>query len=91
VPVGIMRVGWPWAWQAMRNYFPADEPAEEKVDVESENLRVEVRCPRCRSTDVIFERLNGHLDDANGKPVPKFKWHCDSCGTEWEDDGVVKD
>ena len=84
-----MRVGWPWAWEAMQNYFPKDEPPEEKIDWES--FKAEVRCPRCRSTDVIFERFTGRLEDADGKPVPKFKWHCDSCGKEWEDDGVAKD
>jgi hypothetical protein len=26
VPVGIMRVGVPWAMQALNNYFPQDEP-----------------------------------------------------------------
>jgi hypothetical protein len=89
VPVKIMRVGWPWAWQAMQNYFPADEPADEKVDFESENFKVEVRCPKCRSTDVIFERLVSVPGNGDGRPGSKFKWTCDSCGHEWEDDGVV--
>ena len=86
VAVRIMRVGWPWAWQAMQNYFPKDEPPEEKVDWE--RFKVEVHCPRCRSTDVIFEQLTRQLKGADGKPSSKFKWRCDSCGNEWEDDGV---
>jgi len=91
VPVKIMRVGSPWARQAMRNYFPEDEPPEEKIDFEREDFKVEVHCPRCRSMDVVLERFVGILKDPNSKPLPKFKWHCDSCGKEWEDDGVVKD
>jgi len=86
VAVRIMRVGWPWAWQAMQNYFPKDEPPEEKVDWES--FKVEVHCPRCGSTDVIFEQLTRQLKGADGKPSSKFKWRCDSCGNEWQDDGV---
>jgi len=86
VAVRIMRVGWPWAWQAMQNYFPKDEPPEEKVDWE--RFKVEVHCPRCRSTDVIFEQLTRQLKGADGKPSSKFKWRCDSCGNEWQDDGV---
>jgi len=86
VAVKIMRVGWPWAWQAMQNYFPKDEPPEEKVDWE--RFKVEVHCPRCRSTDVIFEQLTRQLKGADGKPSSKFKWRCDSCGNEWQDDGV---
>ncbi len=90
VAVKIMRVGWYWALQAMQNYFPADEPPEDKVDF-SENFKVEVRCPRCRSTDMIFERLVSELQDDAKEPAQRFKWTCDSCGNEWQDNGVVKE
>jgi hypothetical protein len=90
VVVKIMRVGWPWAWQAMRNYFPADEPPEEKLDIHGEDFKVEVRCPKCHSTDVIFERLVSEPTNEDARPPSKFNWTCDSCGYEWEDDGVAK-
>ena len=84
--VQIMQVGVPWARQALQQYFPADEPPEEKAD-ESDDLAI--HCPRCHSMEVVFEDLDRGPDDADGKPSSKFKWTCDSCGHEWEDDGLV--
>jgi hypothetical protein len=86
--VQIMQVGVPWARQALLQYFPADEPPEEKAD-ESDNLAI--HCPRCHSAEVVFEDLDPRPENADGKPSPKFKWTCDSCGHEWEDDGLVSD
>lgn len=84
IPVKIMRIGWPWAFEAIRrNYFPKDEPgqptAEDVGDVAN-------RCPRCKSTDVIFEQLIKQEPSTNGSP--KFRWKCPVCGKEWDDDGV---
>jgi len=84
--VQIMQVGVPWARQALQQYFPADEPPEEKPD-ESDDLAI--HCPRCHSMEVVFEDLNRGPENADGKPSSKFKWTCDSCGHEWEDDGLV--
>jgi DNA-directed RNA polymerase subunit M/transcription elongation factor TFIIS len=84
--VQIMQVGVPWARQVLQQYFPADEPPEEKAD-ESDNL--EIHCPKCHSTEVVFENLNRGPENSEGKPSSKFKWTCDSCGHEWEDDGLV--
>jgi DNA-directed RNA polymerase subunit M/transcription elongation factor TFIIS len=84
--VQIMQVGVPWARQALQQYFPADEPPEEKAD-ESDDLAI--HCPRCHSMEVVFEDPDRGPDNADGKPSSKFKWTCDSCGHEWEDDGLV--
>jgi DNA-directed RNA polymerase subunit M/transcription elongation factor TFIIS len=84
--VQIMQVGLPWALQVLQQYFPANEPPEEKVD-ESDNLAI--HCPRCHSTEVVFEDLDRGPDNAEGKPSSTFNWTCDSCGHEWEDDGLV--
>lgn len=86
IDVKVMRVGAPWAFDALRrNYEPKDEPPEEKVVWDE---TVVVRCPRCRSEDVAFERLSG---DASGLgDRRKFHWTCGSCGNTWEDDGVAK-
>jgi DNA-directed RNA polymerase subunit M/transcription elongation factor TFIIS len=46
---------------------------------------VDVRCPSCRSKDILFAEL---VETANGVP-PKFKWTCSVCGHEWQDDGVA--
>jgi DNA-directed RNA polymerase subunit M/transcription elongation factor TFIIS len=84
--VQIMQVGVPWARQVLQQYFPADEPPEEKAD-ESDNLAI--HCPKCHSTKVVFEDLDRGPENSEGKPSSKFKWTCDSCGHEWEDDGLV--
>jgi DNA-directed RNA polymerase subunit M/transcription elongation factor TFIIS len=84
--VQIMQVGVPWARQVLQQYFPADEPPEEKAD-ESDNLAI--HCPKCHSTQVVFEDLDRGPENSEGKPSSKFKWNCDSCSHEWEDDGLV--
>jgi DNA-directed RNA polymerase subunit M/transcription elongation factor TFIIS len=84
--VQIMQVGVPWARQALQQYFPADEPPEEKAD-ESDDLAI--HCPRCHSMEVVFEDPDRGPENADGKPSSTFKWTCDSCGHEWEDDGVA--
>src|SRR5579863_4702415 len=86
VSVQIMKIGWPWAVGPMSHYLPLNEPAEEKPG-EAEELPI--RCPKCHSDAVIFERLAGD-EEAVPTAAPKFEWTCDSCGYEWEDDGVVK-
>jgi DNA-directed RNA polymerase subunit M/transcription elongation factor TFIIS len=88
VSVKVMRVGVPWAWQAMTNYEPANEPLPEK---EEEGKEIPVVCPKCRSTDVIFERLKKESQTVADTPDPKFEWTCDSCGYQWEDEGVARE
>jgi DNA-directed RNA polymerase subunit M/transcription elongation factor TFIIS len=84
--VQIMQVGVPWARRVLQQYSPADEPPEEKVD-ESDDLAI--HCPACHSTEVVFEDLDRGPENSDGKPSSRFKWTCDSCGQEWEDDGLL--
>jgi DNA-directed RNA polymerase subunit M/transcription elongation factor TFIIS len=84
VSVKIMRIGWPWARQALEHYEPKDVPEAEKQQWEWDE-EVDVRCPSCRSQDILFEEL---VETANGAS-PKFKWTCNVCGHEWQDDGVA--
>lgn len=86
IDVKVMRVGAPWAVDALyRNYEPKDEPPEEKVVWDD---KVAVRCPRCRSEDVAFQRL---VHDSRGPgDNRRFHWSCGACGKEWQDDGVAK-
>jgi hypothetical protein len=101
VSVQIMQIGIPWAKQATADYFPKDEPPEVE---EAQLEEAPVRCPRCQSTEVIFNRLTnkppGSLVVAANEPEfppsltglpPKFDWTCDACGYEWQDDGVSKE
>lgn len=86
--VQIMRVGMPWAQPVLQQCFPEDEPPEEQAE-ESDNLAI--HCPKCHSTEVVFEDLDRGPENSDGKPLSKFKWTCDSCGHEWEDDGLVSE
>jgi DNA-directed RNA polymerase subunit M/transcription elongation factor TFIIS len=87
VGVQIMQIGLAWAGPAMRHYEPEDDPTpkEEKVD------ELPVRCPKCHSTEVVFEGLDSAPAMASDESSQKYKWTCDSCGHQWEDDGVVKE
>jgi DNA-directed RNA polymerase subunit M/transcription elongation factor TFIIS len=87
VDVQIMRIGLPWAMQAMQNYTPGDEPAPKQEELSE----LPVRCPKCQSTDVIFERLVTKPAAAPDSFSPKYKWTCDFCGHHWEDDGTVEE
>lgn len=87
IPVRVMRIGVPWAWQALRNYEPADEPQEEQ----QEWKEIPMTCPKCGSTDIIFERLTPKPRTRKDMESAKFEWSCDACGHQWTDDGVVKE
>jgi DNA-directed RNA polymerase subunit M/transcription elongation factor TFIIS len=89
VSVQVMRVGLPWAWQAIANYEPANEPPEEKD--EEHRQEIPVTCPRCRSEEVIFEQLKRESPETDDESRATFVWTCDSCGHQWEDEGVVKE
>lgn len=83
VAVKVMRIGLPWAYQAMESYFPKDEQPEPKYEDAGD---VAIRCPRCRSTDAVFNKLINSDSDRNAHS--KYHWTCASCGNEWRDDGV---
>lgn len=86
VSVKIMKVGMPWAIPLMHLYEPEDDPrpADEPGD------ELPVRCPICHSTEVVFEGLSSETASATDESSQKYKWTCDSCGHQWEDDGVAK-
>lgn len=87
VDVKVMRIGAGWAVEALaRSYEPKDEPREQTIDWDD---GVAIRCPRCRSEDVVFERLSDNTRE-KGPASPTFHWRCGSCGHSWEDDGIAK-
>ena len=89
VSVQVMRIGLPWTRQALLNYEPADDPGR-KPDEELEELPV--RCPKCGSMEVVLGRLVTESSTAkDSSPHPQFEWTCDSCGHQWEDDGIVRE
>lgn len=98
--VQVMRAAFPYVQSCLRHYEPQDEPAEEKIDDDPD---LAVHCPKCHSTDVVFEHLAGaqgsEEDESAEIPVDedeteaastsrKFDWTCAACGYKWEDEGV---
>jgi hypothetical protein len=88
--VQVMKVGVPCAWAAIRYYKPVYDPIREAED-KGELKDVPVRCPKCKSEDVIFENVVSETKNPTDDASAKFHWTCDSCGYQWEDDGVVKE
>jgi DNA-directed RNA polymerase subunit M/transcription elongation factor TFIIS len=87
VGVAVMNVGIPWARQVMQNYTPANDqtPKEEKEPAS----KLSVRCPRCHSTEIVFEDM---IPPTADPLLPQtYKWICDSCGHQWEDDGILRE
>ncbi len=88
VGVQIMLIGLPWARRAMQHYEPEDDPTpKEKKEVDE----LTVRCPNCHSAEVVFEGRALEPGKAMDESSREFKWTCDSCGHQWEDDGVAKE
>jgi DNA-directed RNA polymerase subunit M/transcription elongation factor TFIIS len=87
VAVQVMSVGLPYAYRALQEYQPADEPVH---GAEDECCSCEEHCPKCHSTEVIFQELLPGAPSAKDSS-PKFQWLCDECGHQWEDDGIVQD
>jgi len=86
VEVQVMQIGNFMAWQALQNYEPLNEPESEKVE-EGDLENLAVRCPKCRSTEIVLNSLAAEPDSQAGE-LAKFKWTCDSCGHQWEDAGM---
>ncbi len=90
VSVKVMRVGYPYARQALQGYEPANEPPEEKEDLHGLDEDIPATCPKCRSTEVVFEGLAPAPAKEEHDSNRNFQWICDSCGYQWEDEGIVK-
>ncbi len=86
VSVQIMKIGMQWAAPGMSHYEPEDDPTPKEVEEPEELV---VRCPQCRSTEVVFEGGTSSLVVAADDPSQKYRWSCEACGNEWEDDGVA--
>lgn len=87
IDVKVSSVDQGWASNALAYNWPEDTAAEESpLEDEAEYA---ICCPKCRSTEVVFEGRDGELT-GNAAFQAKFQWHCDSCGHTWEDDGVER-
>ena len=87
VTVQVMRIGLPWAGQALQHYTPTNDPDKGKNE---ELDDAEIRCPKCRSTEVVLDHLVTESADGTEKSSSKYEWTCDSCGYHWQDEGIAK-
>ena len=80
--VFVMRIANNSAVSALKYYNPQDEPEEETSGEE-----LAIHCPKCHSTDVIFDDAGG-AEAEDDTITQKFDWECAACGYKWEDEGV---
>jgi len=71
------------AFDVLRLLAPEDEDPDAEPDDDAEYA---VLCPKCHSQEV-FLRDDGPQAEATAAKV-KFKWQCDGCGHQWEDEGI---
>jgi DNA-directed RNA polymerase subunit M/transcription elongation factor TFIIS len=72
----------------MENYAPKHVPPGEEEPDWKHLSPVAVRCPKCRSDEVIFKELAERAPIEDKHTPPKFSWTCAECGYEWEDEGL---
>lgn len=61
--VRVMKAAFPYVQGLLFHYEPQDEPAEVKQAYDAD---LAVHCPKCHSTDVVFEHLSGDSPVSEG-------------------------
>lgn len=74
------------AFNALAIFGPGEAEEEEDPDEVAEYA---VLCPKCHSQEV-FLRDGGPEAEATAAEV-KFKWQCDGCGHQWEDESIEEE
>ena len=79
------------AMGVLANSYPSpqsdDPPDEADTADEANDAEYAVRCPKCRSTEIVFQNLD--LDpETKSAFESKFNWSCEACGYQWKDDGL---
>jgi len=84
---GVEMYVWKEQTQRALSYLAYNMPSEGSD--EPDLPPAEIRCPKCKSDGVVFEERD--VESTGGKLVraSKFRWVCDDCGHEWEDEGIV--
>lgn len=70
---------------AALRYADAQKPP---TDIDKPEPDYAAECPKCHSPEIVFEGLDGTVPDPTDAA---FKWHCDACGHNWNDDGVEEE
>ncbi|MGB9122816.1 MAG: hypothetical protein WCE73_19525 [Candidatus Angelobacter sp.] len=75
------------AFDVLRLLAPEEEDPDAEPDDDTEDDKeYAVLCPKCHSQEV-FLRDDVPEADATAAGM-KFKWQCDGCGHQWEDEGI---
>jgi hypothetical protein len=64
--------------------------SETETNPEADAVNTMACCPRCSSTEIVFESLDPTPDGKSGFNS-KFNWTCDACGYKWKDDGIEQE
>lgn len=62
-------------------------PKDDAKTEEPEDEEYAAHCPRCHSTEIVFQSLDPDLATKSAFDS-KFNWSCDACGYQWKDDGI---
>ena len=67
-----------------------EEPFPENFDVDGVGNYEQPKCPECSSLDISYETLNKPVAYTSAwlgvpVPVPRKRWHCNSCGEKWKE------
>jgi hypothetical protein len=71
----------PRASRILARRFPRHE------DAEKEYLAC---CPKCSSPGIVLQSVGAKAPESC-LAHPRYSWTCDSCGHQWEDDGVERE
>ncbi|MGA2690610.1 MAG: hypothetical protein ABSE85_21300 [Candidatus Korobacteraceae bacterium] len=69
------------------------QPMLQDFEVEGVGTYQQPACPQCQSLDVSCEALNKPVAYTSAWigvpiPVPRRRWKCHSCGSEWQEQGA---
>jgi DNA-directed RNA polymerase subunit M/transcription elongation factor TFIIS len=87
VDLKVRAVDRDWASRTLNNNWPKRLGSEEADSQLEERAEFAVKCPKCRSMEVVFQGRDGQ-QTGNAAFDAKYQWSCDTCGHQWEDDGV---
>jgi hypothetical protein len=88
---------WVWKDDTQRAYrrlsyrLPQEVPELDGPEDDDGREDPPVRCPKCKSDGVIFEERNTDVTGGRLSKDSSFRWSCDDCGYEWEDDGAIRE
>ena len=89
VNVYVMRIGYALARDVLGKFEPSYMPEPEKEESRQleESLDLTVRCPKCKSEEVIFDGTPDAELVEDTSPS-EFSWTCTACGNKWKDGGI---